>query len=57
VKAKRQDFHNYTGGKSKAEENVGLVLSGGGDLVIKDMEETEVFKFFLLLFSLVRSAL
>lgn len=56
VKGKRKNFHNYTGSKSKAEENVGLVLNRG-DLVIKDMEEVEIFKVFLLFFSLVRCAL
>lgn len=57
VKDRRKDFHNYTGSKSRAEENVGLVLNGGGDLMTQGMEEAEKLKVFLLLFSLVRSAL
>lgn len=57
VKSKRKDFHNYTGSKSKTEENVGLMLNWREDLVIKDMEEAEILKVFLLFFSLIRNAL
>lgn len=28
VKGKSKDFHNHTGSKSKAEDNMGLVLNG-----------------------------
>ena len=52
VKDRRKDFHNYTGSKSRAEENVGLVLNGGRDLMTQGMEEAEMrySKFFFFCF-------
>lgn len=46
VKGNRKCFCKYRNSKRKTRENAGLLLSGAGNLVTKDMEKAEVLNTF-----------
>lgn len=46
VKDGKKGFSKYIGSKRKVKENVGLLVSGAGELVTSDRERTEVLCLF-----------
>ena len=46
MKSNKKGFYRFMSSKIKTMENVGPLLNGTGDLVLKDMEKSEVLSDF-----------